>query len=144
MSYRYLDDLGSADIAFEALGASLEKLFAAAADATINAMVEDISRIWPSVTVPIMLTNSSLDLLLFDLLQELIFYKDAKQLMLRLTSAKVEVSGGLYELSAVAEGEKLDPARHSPRLDVKAVTLHRFVVEQLHDGQWRAQVILDV
>jgi SHS2 domain-containing protein len=144
MSYRYLDDLGSADIAFEALGSSLAELFVAAADATVNAMVEDISLILPSVTLPVMLTNSSLDLLLFDLLQELIFYKDAKQLMFRLTSVDVKVSDGQYGISAVAKGEKIDPARHSPRLDVKAVTLHRFVVERLQDGQWRAQVILDV
>lgn len=37
-------------------------------------------------------------------------------------------------------GEKLDPTRHFPRVDVKTVTLHRFHLERTPHG-WEALVI---
>ena len=43
-------------------------------------------------------------------------------------------------LHATAIGEQLDPQRHQMRVDVKAVTLHRFRVEQTEQG-WEAFVI---
>jgi SHS2 domain-containing protein len=43
----------------------------------------------------------------------------------------------------MACGEKLDPDRHHPRVDVKAVTLHRFSLQQGEHG-WEASVILDI
>ena len=46
-------------------------------------------------------------------------------------------------LHATAIGEQLDPQRHQMRVDVKAVTLHRFRVEQTEQG-WEAFVILDI
>jgi len=44
-----------------------------------------------------------------------------------------------YSLSVVAQGEMLDS--HQQRVDVKAVTLHRFQLEKTNDG-WTA--ILDI
>ncbi|MFB3925099.1 MAG: archease [Syntrophales bacterium] len=46
-------------------------------------------------------------------------------------------------LKAIAEGEVLDPERHSQRVDVKAVTLHRFRLDRTEHG-WEATVILDI
>jgi SHS2 domain-containing protein len=48
-----------------------------------------------------------------------------------------------YLLEAIALGEKLDPERHHPRVDVKAVTLHHFRLEKTERG-WKALVILDI
>ena len=45
MTYHYLEDFAIADIAFEAAGKNLEELFIAAADATMNVMVEEIGAI---------------------------------------------------------------------------------------------------
>lgn len=141
--YRYLPDIATADVAFEATGASVEEMFAAAADATMNVMVEDLSTIVPGERRAIDVSSESLDMLLFEFLQELIFYKDAEQLLLRAPRVSVESDGGTYRLSAEAEGERIDTARHPFNVDVKAVTLHRFRVEETPDG-WRATVILDI
>jgi SHS2 domain-containing protein len=46
-------------------------------------------------------------------------------------------------ISAEAYGEEIDPQRHGLLADVKAVSLHNFVVEKAPEG-WRATVILDV
>ena len=47
MPYKYLEDVGTADIAFEATGRDLPQLFTAAADATLNVMIENIEAIDP-------------------------------------------------------------------------------------------------
>ena len=43
MPYSYLEDVATADVAFEASGGTLEAMFAAASDATMNVMVRDLS-----------------------------------------------------------------------------------------------------
>ena len=143
MPYRYLEDIAIADVAFEAWGKSREELFTAAADAQLNVMVADLATIRAIDAVEFRLENEALDMLLFNFLNELIFYKDARQLLLRATSVTINGTDSPFTLHAKAEGERLDPARHSQIIDVKAVTLHRFRVEETADG-WRTEVVLDI
>jgi SHS2 domain-containing protein len=143
MSYRYLDEIATADIAFEAAGKSLEEMFTEAADATVHVMIENPQSIRPAETRSIALENAAVDMLLFDLLQELIYYKDAEQLLLRITTIHIDRQERLYRLRATGAGERFDAGRHEQRVDVKAVTLHRFTVEKTEDG-WRSLVILDI
>jgi SHS2 domain-containing protein len=141
--YRYLEEIATADVAFEAWGATPEDTFLAAADATLNTMVEDIGTVAPLERRVFSLAADSLDLLLFELLQELVYHKDAERLLLRVRDLRIEEAGSRYRLHAEAIGETIDPARHPLLADVKAVTLHRLVVEKTPDG-WRAVVVLDV
>jgi SHS2 domain-containing protein len=143
MGYQFLEDFATADIAFEATGKDLEEVFTASADATMNVMIEELDSIRPSTTKEITLKNSDLDMLLFDLLQEVIFYKDAEQLLLRVKEARIAKEDDRYALHARAAGEKLDPERHEQRADVKAVTLHHFSLKETAEG-WKTLVILDV
>src|SRR5256885_10507052 len=143
MPYHYLEDIGTADIAFEASGRDLSELFTAAADATMNVMIENLDAIAPREKRSIELENDQIDMLLFDFLQELIYFKDTERLLLRIGQVRIDEKDGAYFLNAIAEGEKLDPVRHEQRADVKAVTLHRFKVEQI-DSEWKASVILDI
>jgi protein archease len=143
MPYKYLEDVGTADIAFEAMGGDLPELFTAAADATMNVMIENMDAIEPRETRRIQLDNDKIDMLLFDFLQDLIYFKDAEQLMLRIREAQIDEKEGAYSLKAIAAGEPLDPARHQQRADVKAVTLHDFRVEKTDSG-WKATAILDI
>src|SRR4029453_10717564 len=79
MPYTYLEETAPADIAFEATGRDLPELFSAAADATTNVMIDNIEAIESRETRQIELSNEKLDMLLFDVLQELIFLKDAER-----------------------------------------------------------------
>jgi SHS2 domain-containing protein len=142
-TYRYLEEIATADIAFEAWGATREETFLAAADATLNTMVEDIGTIVPLERRVFSLTADSLELLLFELLQELVYHKDADRLLLRVRDLRIEETGSGVRLHADAYGETIDPGKHPLLADVKAVTLHRLVVEKTPDG-WRAVVVLDV
>ena len=143
MPYSFLEEIGTADIAFEATGRDLPELFREAADATTNVMIENLDAIEPRETRRIELSNDELDMLLFDLLQELIYLKDSERLLLRIQEVHIDEKEGRYSLKATAEGEPLDAERHRQRADVKAVTLHDFSVERV-DGGWKAQVLLDI
>src|SRR2546430_5188519 len=105
MPYRYLEEIGTADIAFEATGRDLPELFRDAADATTNVMIDNIETIQPRQTRQIELSNGKLDMLLFDLLQELIFLKDAERLLLRIREVQVDEGDEIYVMKATAEGE---------------------------------------
>ena len=143
MPYQYLEEFGTADIAFEATGRDLPELFRDAADATTNVMIDNIEAIQPRETRQIQLSNEELDMLLFDLLQELIFLKDAERLLLRIREVQIDDRDKMFLVKATAEGETLDPERHHQRADVKAVTLHDFSVERT-EGGWKARVLLDI
>ena len=143
MSYHFLEEIGTADIAFEATGRDLAELFSAAADATMNVMIDNLDAIEPRETRHIELSNDKIDMLLFDFLQELIYFKDAERLLLRVRHAQIEHRNEKYSLKGKAAGETLDAARHHQRADVKAVTLHDFSVEK-EEGGWKARVLLDI
>ena len=143
MPFHYLDDIGTADIAFEATGRDLPELFTSAADATLNVMIENLDTIELREMRRIELNNDEIDMLLFDFLQELIYFKDAERLLLRVREIRIDKRDGVYSLSATTMGEPLDAARHQQRADVKAVTLHGFRVEET-EGAWKAAALLDI
>lgn len=143
MPYEFLEDVATADIAFRAWGENLEELFQASGDATINVIVENLDQIELKEQRTFSLENDALDMLLFNFLQEFIYYKDSELLLLRAQQVKIEDKNSEYQLSAVTQGEKLNPNRHQQRVDVKAVTLHRFQLEKTDHG-WIAMVILDI
>ena len=143
MPYKFLEEIGIADIAFEAIGRDLAELFKDAADATMNVMIDNLDAIEPRETRHIELSNDEIDMLLFDFLQELIYFKDAERLLLRVRNVRIDEKDNKYLLEAEAVGEPVDTTRHHQRADVKAVTLHDFSVEK-EDGGWRARVLLDI
>lgn len=143
MPYEFVDELTVADIAFRAWGHDLEETFVAAAEAVMNAMVEDLEAIQLQDTRVLNVEHEALDLLLFNFLQELVYYKDADQLLLRIQQLHMDDDRQPYTLQATAVGERIDPERHRLRVDVKAVTLHRFSLTQTDHG-WEATAILDI
>ncbi|MBN1868973.1 MAG: archease [Candidatus Omnitrophica bacterium] len=143
MPYRYLEDVATADIAFEAWGETLEQMFKASADATINVMVEDLDAIAPSERKVLSFEDETLDMLLFQFLQELIFYKDAENLLLRVEGLSISKENNRFVCTAEARGEKADAEKHAFNVDIKAITLHRFGVKETARG-WEATVVLDI
>lgn len=143
MTHRFIEEEATADIAFEARGRDLPEVFRSASDAVMNVMIENLDAIQPRESRLIELNGEALDLLLLDLLQNLIYYKDAEQLLLRITRLEIVKRNETWHLRATGKGERLNSERHHQLVDVKAVTLHNFSLEQVDDG-WRAHVILDI
>lgn len=143
MPYRYLEDIATADVAFEARGKDLAELFTAAADALLNVMVSDPASVGRNVELEFGVVHEELDLLLFNFLQELVFFKDARCLLLHVVAVNIESGSAGFSLTAKTAGEELDPQKHDLIVDVKAVTLYRFELRQTEDG-WLATVVLDI
>ena len=143
MPYRFLGDIATADVAFEAWGASREALFAASAAALLRTMVEKPAEVQRRQEIAINLEHEELDLLLFDFLGELVFYKDARRLLLHADELRINDAEGVIRLEVLARGEEIDPHRHKLLVDVKAVTLHRFQVV-CDNGAWKSTIVLDV
>ena len=146
MPYRYLDDLTVADVAFEARGATLEELFTAAWAATLGVMIENPESLGTLETRTITLEEPSLDFLLHNFLQELLYYKDAEGLLLRIEDCRIhclEDKGEPARLAARARGQAVNPRIHILGTDVKAVTYFRYALTRERRG-WKATVVLDV
>ncbi len=144
MPYEYLEDAVTSDVTFRACGGDLDELFTAAADATTNCMVESLDSVRPAVTLPLAVEAGALDLLLMRVLDELVFHKDAKGLLLRARDVRVAGEPGGYRVTAELRGEPIDGTRHELAADVKAVTLHGLKVAPARGGGWEAEVTLDV
>lgn len=140
-SHHYLTDVAIADLAFDASGSSPQEMFEAAAQALTEAMVV-IKQVQPQIEKTINLGPSAMDQLLFDWLAELIYLKDAENLLF--SQFHVELtSNQTWRLTGKIHGELIDPNRHTLHMDVKAVTYHLFQITQ-KDGQWIARVVVDV
>lgn len=143
MSFRYLGEIATGDVAFEAWGEDRAAMIRAAGDAAMSVMVPDLESIAFTETREISVEDTDDDLLLLSVLQELIFFKDAQGLLLRISNATVTKGKETLAFTGTLEGERIDPTRHEMATDVKAVTMHRLSVAQESD-RWRCTVVLDI
>ena len=143
LPYRFREDITTADAAFEAWGESIDELFIESANATMNIMVENPGSISPSRFTTIHGEADTIEMLLFRFLEELIFYKDAEQLLLRVYDVEIEECNSGFKFEADVYGEEINPSKHHLNVDIKAVTLHRFSVEETERG-WEATVVVDI
>jgi SHS2 domain-containing protein len=129
----------TADIGFEAFGASREELFGNAARALIS-LVVDLDTIWLSQELAVKAEGSAWPDLLVNWLSEILYLHDAEGWLFRDFTVQ---ELGEKVITATARGEKFDRARHQAKLLVKAVTYHELAFEETPQG-WRAQVYVDV
>ncbi|MBI2103187.1 archease [Candidatus Woesearchaeota archaeon] len=138
--HKFLDH--TADVFFVAKADTLSELFEQCALAVEETMV-DITKVVPQQKVKILGEDKNIETLLYDFLDELVFFKDYKQMMFGRFEVSIEEKDGKYFLTCLAFGEKLDLARHDPKVDVKAITMHEFEVKKIDKG-WQANVIVDI
>ncbi|MFH0701257.1 MAG: archease [Candidatus Woesearchaeota archaeon] len=141
--YKYLEH--TADVLFVAEALDLPELFNQCALAVEETMIE-LKKVKPLRKVLIKHKNKAIDYLLFDFLGDLVYYKDAKQLLF--SKFEIEIKEGKkeedkYQLVCRAYGERLDVKRHEPKVDIKAITMHMFEVKQTLKG-WYAKVLVDI
>ncbi len=143
MPYRYLDEMATADVAFQAEAPDLEALFITAAEATVHVMIDDLTAIRRRTERRVTLQAEDIELLLFQFLQEFVFFKDAEGLLLLPEKVEIVQQPQKHRLKATVCGEVIDRNRHDLIVDIKAVTLHRFRVTQTDSG-WETLVVLDI
>ena len=136
-SFRILEH--TADVGFEAWGATRDEVFVNAARALISLIV-DLEGITPREEVRLEIHGPDPESVLVNWLSELLYLHDAEAWLFR----EFEIQR-LHNnsLSALARGEKLNRSRHQIKLLVKAITYHQLVLEPSPLG-WRAQVYVDI
>jgi len=127
----------TADVAVEATGDSLGAAFSATADGMAAAMCSE----WPpdGERVELSVTGESLEALLFDYLDELIYERDIRSVLPVDNEGTVE-SGEQFRFTGSFRGLPLSAV--SAR-DLKAVTYSEMEIEETADG-WRTYVVFDV
>ncbi len=143
MPFEIIDGMSMADAAFIARGKDLAELFVSGARALLSIMLHDPESVMARESLRIDLDRGDLDILYYGFLQEFLFYKDARGLLLVPVRVEVREKDGSWSCSCEAAGEAIDRTRHVFATDVKAVTLHGLEVRR--EGEvWTARTVVDV
>ena len=138
MTYRYLDKIATADIAFESESDTVEGLFRDSALAVMETMI-NLKDVKQETKKIIEIEATNIEDLMFDWLSELVFIKDSENMLF----SKFNITIKDNKLKAECFGEEINQKRHKPRVDVKAITLHHFKVENIKN-KWKANIIIDI
>ena len=130
------------DLTFVARGETPEAAFAAAARALLAVTVEEPDRVRRRQHRRLQLEEPDLELLLLRFLNELVYLRDAEELLLHPERLSIRQQGEAG-LEAELAGETIDPERHRLASEVKAATAHGLRVAPTGAG-WEARVTLDV
>ena len=141
--FRFLPDIATADIAFEAFGKDYSELFSAAGLALEETMIS-LDTVQPKISQVIQKEEVNPETLLHSFLEELVFIKDTEGFVANKIECDVSKVKGKWRLKTGLLGEKIDIEKHKLGDDVKAVTKHLFSLEQLPDKTYKCTVVLDV
>ncbi len=141
-TFRFLEEIALADIAFEAEGESVEEVFRGATQALLESMANPatVSGVWARA---IERTDVDPSALLFDWLSEVVYWKDAAGVVFREAPLSLTREGDVWLLRARLIGAPVDRQTHELHADVKGVTKHLYELKQT-GGCWKVCVVLDV
>ena len=139
--YKILTEEVKSDFAFEVSADSLSELFRGAGIAMMEAMI-DVKKLKMEKVWEFNIKADTLELLLFDFLGELVFLKDVESVLFNDFEVKIQNDTN-FNLSCKAFGSHIDYKRYEILTDVKAVTMHKFVLEEKVD-KWYCHVIVDL
>jgi protein archease len=128
-----------ADMGIRGIAPSLEEAFAQAALA-LTAVVTDPATVQPRESITLTAADPDPELLFVDFLNALIFEMARRRMLF--SRFRVAISGD--RLTATAQGESVDIARHQPAVEVKGATYTALAVKRLDGGAWLAQCVVDV
>jgi SHS2 domain-containing protein len=130
----------TADVGIRARGKDLPEAFSGTARGLFS-LITDLSSIKEVTFRDVKISAADPETLLVDWLNELVFLFDTE--MLLFGRFQVEISA-CNSLTARCWGEKADRTRHSIKRGIKAATLHNLKVEQLKNGAYQVQVLIDI
>ncbi|MHC4292992.1 MAG: archease [Planctomycetota bacterium] len=128
-----------ADMGIRGFGKTVEQAFAQAALALI-AIMTDPKDIAAKDKIEIECEETDNEMLFFEWLNALLFEIGSKNMLF----SKFEMKLDDNKIKAKVWGEKINPQKHNPVVEVKAATYTDLKVEQSENGLWIAQCIVDV
>lgn len=140
MGYTFVDH--TADVAADLAGRTVEELYVFAAQALTDT-ITDRAAVRPIVTQSVTVEAGSLEDLLVDWLNELLYWFEVRNLLVADATVSLREEGGRWRLEADIAGEPFDPATHPSRVMVKSATYHGLKVSH-EQGTWKARIVFDV
>lgn len=141
-SFRFLDDIALADIAFEAEGDSIEAMFQGATQALLEIMADPLTvgAAWTQRSIK---TEPVLEDLLVEWLSEIVYWKDAAGVVFSRVPLTLTRANDRWTVDGTLIGATVDPATQTLRNDVKGITRHLYKIWE--EGRvWKARVVVDV
>ena len=128
----------TADIGFRAYGESLNEAFENAGMAIFN-IISNTDYITPSREISFDVTSEDEVSLLYDYLEELLFYHEVEFMLF--SEFNVEIDENLH-LKATIKGEAIDWDKHERKTEIKAITFHKMDVKRTDHVELQAIVDL--
>ena len=138
--YRFIDH--TADVAADLTGRSAAELFASAAQALTDTLTDRVL-LSPITTERVQMDSGSLEDLLVDWLNELLYRFEVRNLLVADADVALRPDDDRWHLDAAVRGEPFDPARHPIRVLVKSATYHSLQLVE-RDGHWSATIVFDI
>ena len=135
--YRQIEH--TSDLGIRVWGADLKELFINSACAMYDLIV-DIKAVDPVVQIEIETKADDRDQLLRNWLSELLYYFNTKELIFK--DFKITHLDD-YNIKSIANGEKIDKARHNIMHEIKAITFHDLDIKR-EDNRFITDIIFDI
>ncbi len=140
MPFEYLEH--TADLGLRATGATVEEAFCEAARA-LFALMLDLPSVRPLEVYAVHHEAASDADLLVEWLGDLLAQKELTGLVFSEFDVRIDRDGTVCRLDGAASGERLDPGRHRPGIEVKGISYLGLDVRR-RDGGWVAECVVDV
>ena len=118
----------TADIGFYAFGKNLNEAFENAGLAMFN-IISNTDNIDKEKSLEFEITSEDNVSLLYDYLEELLFYHEVEFMLFSGFNVKIDEMDGIYHLKAIISGEDIDWDKHERNCEIKAITFHQMGVD---------------
>lgn len=138
MKYEFFEH--TADAKFRAYGKYLEEAFGNAVTAVASVFC-DIEKLHKETEMQVSVKAKKLETLLYDFLEEILFYVDTEQLLCyKAKKIEIQKEDDAYSLNAELIADKL--VGKEIHGDVKAITYNEMQIKKT-DDDWYVQVVVD-
>ena len=118
----------TADIGFYAFGKNLNEAFENAGLAIFN-IISNTDNISNEKSIEFEITSEDNVSLLYDYLEELLFYHEVEFMLFSEFNVQIEETDGSYNLKAIIKGEDINWDKHERNCEIKAITFHQMEVD---------------
>lgn len=127
------------DIGVRGVGTTLSEAFETAGLA-LTAMITDVELVESTEEINIICAAPDKEMLLVDWLNSIIYEMATRNLLFCEFKVHLEKN----TLKATLRGETVDRKKHAPAVEPKGATFTDLIVNNLPDGTWVAQCVVDV
>ena len=129
----------TADIGFYAFGKNLNEAFENASLAIFN-IISNTDTINPQKSIEFEITSEDEVSLLYDYLEELLFYHEVEFMLFSEFIIEIEKTDDDYHLKAIIKGEDINWDKHERDCEIKAITFHQMEVN-MSDDVWLKAIV---